>query len=192
MLKTAFSLFSRLLLTVCILLMLVSFTDLVCPSGESEIYDSIIRLHILANSDSDADQSLKLDVRDAIISECENMGGDGVCDTDTLALKMTETANRVLNDNGVGYTAHAVYGYEAYPTREYDGIAFPAGRYRSLRIVLGSGEGHNWWCVLFPPLCLSAATAEQGMSAVGINGNSYKVYTQRRYVIRFRLLEWFN
>ena len=192
MIKKALSLFLRLFVCACVTLSLVSFVDMTYPRAENSVYDGIIRLHILANSDSRYDQALKLEVRDAIIDECRTLCGDGKCDTDALAECMTFVANRVLSQSGVDYGAYAVLGKERYTTREYDGIAFPAGEYMSLRIVLGEGEGHNWWCVLFPPLCLSAATAKDKLEGAGIDDNSYKVYTQRKYMIRFRFLEWFN
>lgn len=179
---------TKIVFTVCVSVLLLDFADLVCPNGEAVIYDSIVRLHIIANSDSDADQTVKLMVRDAIIDKANDV--DGECDIAALSELMTDVADDVLKQNGFDYTATAVYGYETYPTREYDGIAFPAGRYRSLRIMLGKADGQNWWCVLFPPLCLSSATAADSLSDVGIDMGSKKVYTNKKYVIRFKLLEW--
>lgn len=189
MINRASGLFIKLTALFAASLMLLSFVDMTVPKNESAVYDSIIRLHILANSDSDHDQHIKLAVRDRIIAQCKMQGE---CDTRHLARDMTDIANSVLAEYGVDYTAHAVFGKERYPTREYDGISFPSGEYASLRIILGDGEGHNWWCVLFPPLCLSAATAKEELGGVGIDSDSYKVYTKQRYIIRFRFLEWFN
>ncbi len=179
---------TKTLFTLCVAALLISFADLVCPNGEGDVYDGIVRLHILANSDSESDQQVKLLVRDAIIERAGEI--DSECDIATLSDLMTDVANGVLTQNGFDYEATAVYGYETYPTREYDGVSFPAGRYRSLRIMLGQSKGQNWWCVLFPPLCLSAATADAGLSDIGIDTNSRKVYTSKKYVIRFKLLEW--
>lgn len=192
MIKRALDLFLKLFVCACVSLSLVSFVDMTYPCDEEKVYENIIRLHILANSDGEYDQAIKLAVRDAIINECASLYNGGECDIDMLAEHMTDIADDVLNSSGVDYAAHAVLGKERYPTREYDGISFPAGEYMSLRIVLGEGEGHNWWCVLFPPLCLSAASAKDGLENAGISDNSYKVYTQRKYIIRFRFLEWFN
>lgn len=189
MIKRASRLFFKLIALFAASLMLLSFVDMTVPKNESAVYDSIIRLHILANSDSEFDQQVKLAVRDRIIAQCKMQGES---DTRYLVCDMTDIANSVLAEYGVEYTARAVFGKERYPTREYDGISFPSGEYASLRIILGDGEGHNWWCVLFPPLCLSAATAKDGLGSVGIDNDSYKVYTRGRYIIRFKFLEWFN
>lgn len=165
----------------CAVFLTVSFVDMTVPNGEGMLYSSVTRLHILANSDSEYDQRIKLLVRDAVIAS-------GSTDQEQIL----EVANRVLQNEGAAYTATAVFGDEDYDTRIYDGIAFPCGSYRSLRIMLGSGEGQNWWCVLFPPLCLSAATAKEGLNDVGIDDRAYGVYTDKKYVIRFKLLELFK
>ena len=193
-----FCTWERVLIAICASVLLLVSIDLVLPAGESEIYDSVIRLHVLAQSDSENDQQIKLAVRDAIVAECRDL----FTDTDTTdealtqiqdaAMQMEQIANRVLAEQGVAYTATAVFGTEAYPTREYDGVTFPAGEYLSLRILLGDGEGQNWWCCLFPPLCMSASTAEDSLESVGIDTSSGKVFTQRKYRFRLKILEWFS
>ncbi len=160
-------------------LALIVFCDLVLPQGESAVYDSVIRLHILANSDSDFDQETKLAVRDAILAAEVFEGEDDVSE----ALSMAETvANAELAKRGVSYGASCVFGRESYPTRIYEGVKLPAGTYLSVRVVLGEGNGQNWWCVLFPPLCLGAA--EKPLTHSG-----GEVFTENRYVFRFWLLE---
>ena len=125
-----------------------------------------LRLHIMANSDSETDQQIKMEVRDAVllataqgIESCENeadaeeyIGGN---------LEIIEaTANAVLEENDVDYTAHAQIGTYHFPDRTYQDVTYPEGDYRAVRITLGEGEGHNWWCVMFPPLCISEITEE--------------------------------
>lgn len=184
----AFSLSFLILLTI----------DCFIPRDEHKIYDSVIRLHILANSDSDIDQQLKLKVRDAIISESEGMfiddGKNGLPleEMEELGQRFAQIADRVIKNNRLNYKAIPVWGKEKYPTREYDGISFPAGEYYSLRINLGNANGENWWCVLFPPLCLSASSAKENLSEMGISKNGTRVYTKRRYVFRFKFLELFK
>ena len=168
------------------------------PCKEEKIYDGLIRLHIIANSDSETDQRVKLSVRDELLkisdtyfSSCASVG-----DTEKTAESLKETlvsaADSVIAASGLGYRAYAVIGKERYETREYDGISFPAGEYTSFRIVLGNGEGKNWWCVLFPPLCLSASSAEKGLSSAGIDTESQKTFTSvgKRYRFKFKILEW--
>lgn len=193
-----FCTWERVLIAICASVLLLVSIDLVLPAGESEIYDSVIRLHVLAQSDSEHDQQIKLAVRDAIVAECRDLFADTDTTDEALmqiqdaASQMEQIANRVLAEQGVAYTATAVFGTETYPTREYDGVTFPAGEYLSLRILLGNGEGQNWWCCLFPPLCMSASTAEDSLESVGIDTSSGKVFTQRKYRFRLKILEWFS
>jgi len=193
-----FCTWERVLIAICASVLLLVSIDLVLPAGESEIYDSVIRLHVLAQSDSEHDQQIKLAVRDAIVAECRDLFADTDTTDEALtqiqdaALQMEQIANRVLAEQGVAYTATAVFGTETYPTREYDGVTFPAGEYLSLRILLGDGEGQCWWCCLFPPLCMSASTAEDSLESVGIDTSSGKVFTQRKYRFRLKILEWFS
>ncbi|MBQ6182496.1 MAG: stage II sporulation protein R [Clostridia bacterium] len=181
-----------LTLTAAVMITLVSAAFV--PIEESKLYRSVIRLRVIANSDDEADQSLKLAVRDAILSGSHGLfAGDdideavrivGASEPELLAI-----AGRVLAEYSADYGARVVFGEEEYPTREYDGRIFPAGRYLSLRVILGKGEGQNWWCVLFPPLCL-------GGSHTGGDGDSseserYAEPTNRTR-IRIKLLEWFG
>ncbi len=189
---------SKVLLAFCLSFIFLLIVDCLIPREESKIYDSVIRLHILANSDSEPDQQLKLKVRDAIIAQSGDLftdvesGNLPLEEMQELSEKFVVIANRVIEENGFGYKAEAVWGKEDYPTREYDGITFPSGEYYSLRINLGESAGNNWWCVLFPPLCTNASSAREGLEEMGISSSSGKVYTSRRYVFRFKILELFG
>jgi stage II sporulation protein R len=118
------------------------------------------RLHILANSNSTQDQQVKLKVRDAVleaakgISECENADEAEEYIENNLQI-ILETANETLAKNGFNYTATAEIGNFSFPEKSYKDVTYPAGDYEALRIILGEGNGDNWWCVMFPPLCLS-------------------------------------
>ncbi len=146
-------------LAVFLAALLVSLS--LCP-GEKSVRDSVIRLHVIANSNSDEDQKVKLLVRDAILM-CSGealSGGDfgtALLKTKSAEALLGQVALRVLEENSFDYGAKAFFGIEEYPDREYDGKVFPAGRYYSLRVVLGEGKGENWWCVLFPPLCIGSS-----------------------------------
>ncbi len=194
----SFRTWERVLIAICASVLLIVSIDLAVPAKEAEIYDSVIRLHVLAQSDSKQDQQIKLEVRDAIVAECSELFADTRTTDEALkqiehaASQMEQIADRVLEEQGVPYTATAVFGTETYPTREYDGVTFPAGEYLSLRILLGEGEGQNWWCCLFPPLCMSASTAEDSLESVGIDTSSGKVFTGRKYRFRLKILEWFS
>ena len=122
----------------------------------------IFRLHVIANSDSAEDQAAKLAVRDAILSYERDMwdvssaaetkarlmaDGEGLCDAIDTALA----------EYGMDYTAELHVGRYDFPDREYGGVVYPAGEYEALRVILGEGAGKNWWCVMFPPLCILEA-----------------------------------
>ena len=188
----------KVLLAVCASVLLIFLIDLGVPSGEGQIYDSVIRLHVLAQSDSEEDQRIKLAVRDAIVAECADLFADtrtteqALAQIQSAANDMERIADRVLKEQGAPYGAKAVFGTETYPTREYDGVTFPAGEYLSLRILLGEGEGQNWWCCLFPPLCTSASSAEESLESVGIDTSSGKVFVGKKYRFRLKILEWLS
>lgn len=191
-----------LTLTVCILILTIGLLPV---HGEAEIYDNVLRLHVLANSDSEDDQALKLAVRDAILGVGQGVF-DGVSSRDEAEAILKENlaafedaAARVIAEAGYSYPVRFELGQEEYPERTYDSLCFPSGSYLSLRVIIGEGAGQNWWCVLYPPLCMSAATAErsdeEAFIAVGLTGDQYRVITETAkptYRARFKMLEVFE
>ena len=158
------------------------------PQTEGEPPEDILRLHIIANSDSEEDQRVKLIVRDELLRlerECF-LGGTkdetkaGLMENGGEVLRLVE---RVLRENGFDYGAQLKLGVYDFPDREYAGRLYPAGRYEALRIVLGRGEGHNWWCVMFPPLCLDAAVSSPQYT------NEEETLISKKYIIKFKILE---
>ena len=135
------------------------------------IYSSVFRLHIRANSDSNEDQALKLEVRDGLLPYTAELFADceGLSDAVRVAEKerdaITDHVNNTLKSLGADYTASIRIGREEFPERNYGGEIYPAGEYTALIVELGAGEGQNWWCVLFPSLCLSAVKAEDSVEA---------------------------
>ena len=118
--------------------------------------DDVLRLHIVANSDSAADQRVKLLVRDAILAGMPASASRAEAEAYVLrhGKELLHSAEATLSENGFAYGAQLLLGSSAFPDRTYDGVLFPAGEYRALRVVLGRGMGQNFWCVLFPPLCI--------------------------------------
>ncbi|MBO5931684.1 MAG: stage II sporulation protein R [Clostridia bacterium] len=188
-------------LTVALCLLVVGFLPV---QGEEEIYDKVVRLHVLANSNTAEDQAVKLAVRDAVLEitvpllqNCQTKEEAVLLLEENRAL-LTETAQTVLEREGFDDTVSIAMGLEEYPTRTYDSLCFPAGEYISMRVSLGEGEGQNWWCCLFPPLCLGAATvsekeAEDACISVGFTPVQYKIITESDkpvYRARFKILEW--
>ena len=189
---------TTLIVAVCCLFL---FLGLMPVHGESEIYDSVLRLHVLANSDSKEDQALKLKVRDAILEKCNNIFSE--CNTRDEAISvlnqnielLKDTAKKTVIAEGYDYSVSIALGEEIYPTKNYESFCFPSGEYLSLRVIIGNGEGQNWWCVLYPPMCLSAASSqkpEDAFISVGLNKDQYEIITETEkptYKIRFKLLE---
>ena len=200
----------KLLICTFVILALALIVGMFPVHGESEIYDTVVRLHVLANSDTVEDQALKLKVRDEVIKTvspavegCKSQS-EAALAIERIMPEIKEAAVRTIEDNGYNYSVEVLLGEEYYPTKTYESCAFPEGKYLSLRVLIGEGEGENWWCCLFPPLCLSAAT-DQGKSnedafiSVGLNADQYKIVTETenpKYKVRFKILEtissWFN
>ena len=184
--------------------MLVTAFMILPIHGEAGLYDNVIRLHVLANSDSEEDQALKLTVRDAVLKKTQTLleNVDSKEEAEAILRQnlpvIEQTARDALRAAGAENTVTVELGQESYPTREYERLAFPAGEYLSLRVMIGEAEGQNWWCVLFPPLCLTAATAqsEQETEAVclsaGLSGEQYRMIAdtdETKYKLRFKILE---
>ena len=177
-------------------------------SGESDLYDKVIRLHVLANSDSDEDQNLKLKVRDEVLfamgdklsCEMSREDAESVIAEELDNIKIT--AEEKIRELGYSYSVNVSLGEEKYPEREYDELTLPAGRYTSLRVEIGKAQGQNWWCVVFPPLCLSAAGSknsapsnEEALIKVGFTEEQYKIITENdkpKYRLKFKIVEIFE
>jgi len=133
------------------------------PAVETtSVYEGILRLHVIANSDSEADQSAKLAVRDAILPlfSAETSYEDARSFLLSHGREIQRAAEQVLSERGMDYGVCLSLGTETFPDRTYDGVTFPAGDYDALCVRLGAAQGHNWWCVLFPPLCIVSETGE--------------------------------
>ncbi len=171
--------------------------------GEEIVYESTVRFHVLAQSDSDEDQALKLKVRDAVLAYTSPILA--ACDSFEEACAQLEeetahikaVAEEIIAANGYSYAVTAALVNEAYPTRVYEDIALPRGTYTSMKIVIGEGEGKNWWCVLFPSLCNSFSAVplnspEEDYIAAGFTPNQYRMLKKDAaptYKVRFKLLE---
>ena len=166
---------------------------------DQRLYDSFIRLHVLANSDSEADQALKLKVRDAVLSHMDAAAAgaaDKEAALDALSGSLDDVrreALAVIAREGCDYDVTVTLGREYYPTRTYEGLRLPAGEYTSLRVMIGEASGKNWWCVLFPALCVNASQAREKLAEAGFTPNQIRILTESenpKYVLRFRFLEW--
>ena len=162
-----------------------------------DLNKSIIRLHIIAESDSLYDQRIKLAVRDEILQAVKDISAR---DTVLFTHTAEDAANSCLMRYGLPYSAHAEYGKFSFPRKSYKNITLPAGEYYGIRVVLGSGSGHNWWCVMYPPLCVSDdgnVYADEKTTAQlknTLHSDTYELITKKNEEteIRFRVLEFIN
>lgn len=173
--------------------------DVLQPS----IAGKILRFHILANSDGDADQRVKKEVRDAVgygisplLAEAESLD-----ETEAIAKahldEIVDTAEAVLKENGFSYGARASLVTTEFPEKSYGPYTFPAGTYRALEITLGAGEGHNWWCVLYPNMCFQGTVYEvtdngEALREVLSPAEYADVFNSKDYEIRLKFLEYFR
>lgn len=163
--------------------------------ADAEIYSDTLRLHILAASDSDEDQALKLAVRDKILTEySEELSGVAALEDARATLEarlpdIIATAQDVVIASGYDYTVTASLGEEWYDTRDYGELSLPRGVYTSLIIKIGEGQGRNWWCVMYPPMCLDLATdAPSDDWTSGYTGEELSLISGK-YRVKFKLLE---
>lgn len=161
------------------------------PSAGSRpaLGEKLTRLHVLANSDSDADQALKLQVRDAVLAASADAGQVDA----GLLEQLEETAQQTVRQAGYAYPVRVTREYCYFDTRQYDGFTLPAGYYDAVRVVIGAGAGKNWWCVIYPPLCAGLCETDWETVAreAGLTEDEIGLICEEEgYVIRFRLLDW--
>ena len=151
-----------------------------------DLQTGLIRLHILARSDSEYDQRVKLQVRDEILNA---VGDIPITDTDTFVKTAEESANNYLTANNIPYKAKAHYGTFLFPRKSYGNITLPQGKYKGVRVILDEGNGQNWWCVMYPPLCVAKKEDKaQLVLKQNLNDESYELITKKPKV-RFKVLE---
>ena len=190
--------FLKRLFTALIPALIIAFLFGTIPFVNScqELSDDVLRVHILANSDSAADQSLKLAVRDAVLAHCSAYYDD--CEDKNEAMAVTRdhlteiesVARRTIRSRGFDYSVTAQVGQAYFNTRYYDEFTMPAGWYDSLRLTIGDGGGQNWWCVMYPALCVGAATEDKLKE--DLDDGEYRVVTSDQVDFRFKLVEYWN
>ena len=171
-------------------------------ASESALADRVLRLHVIANSDSDADQARKLLVRDAVLAKASQLldGVDGRQAAEAALAPylddLARTGEEALSRTGCADPVRVTLADQWFPTKEYDGFSLPAGPYRALKVTIGEGRGQNWWCVVFPPLCLASVSEESVESAAEgvLSEDQISLITGQDggYVLKFRLIEWWQ
>ncbi len=165
----------------------------------TEIRENVLRLHVLANSDEAYDQELKLKVRDRLLEVSGEVFSG--CKTETEAAEaarqklsyLQSVAESTVRENGYGYTVAVEVADTWFETRDYGEFSLPAGNYEALRVIIGEGKGKNWWCVMFPAVCIPAATdRESDFSSVLEDGSADIVEKPSRYKPQFKVVEIFE
>ncbi len=172
------------------LLALWLFSGVWAQGRQQAVSRKLLRLHVIAVSDEEQEQELKLRVRDAVLDYLRPLLAD-TTDAGEARLLLEENLPAVARAAFAAAEGRQVtvsLGEERYPSRRYEGFTLPAGRYDSLRVVLGEGQGHNWWCIVFPPLCLEAVQTEQVQEVM--SREDFALVTEEEgYELRFRLVE---
>ena len=187
-----------LTITIIAISLYMAFSCTYFTASAGTVKEDVVRLHILANSNSEKDQEVKLKVRDALLKTNASILSDDVTKEnakehfENSKEILLRTAKETLKENGVNYNVKITLQEEYFETRYYGNLTFPAGQYTGLKVVLGEGKGKNWWCVMFPPLCIPAA------DGIETNENTADYLTQsgerivnggNKYIVKFKFLE---
>jgi stage II sporulation protein R len=177
-------------LVVAVLFSICSFAK-----TSEEIRSDVLRLHVIANSDSSIDQNLKLRLRDYLLEEGKDIF-DGSVNVENAIEKiepqiseLEKSSKEFIKELGFDYDVKITISREYFTTRTYDTVTLPAGKYLALRVVIGAGEGHNWWCVMFPPMCVPAANKEDEIENVFSEDEIKLVESNPQYEPRFKVIE---
>ena len=160
---------------------------------QNRLSSKLLRLHVIAASDEEAEQALKLQVRDAVLAYLSpRLAGAGdIQQAQAILRQELESIQLVAEGAAQGRSVTVSLGRERYPTKHYEGFTLPAGKYDSLRITLGQGQGHNWWCIVFPPVCLSASQSETVERQLG--QEDFRLISDGEgYELRFKILEFWG
>lgn len=188
-----------LLLIILLIITSVCILNAYSDNVMTDLKNNIVRLHVVASSDNTDDQALKLKVRDSIVAytnevlaDCDN-SGDAYDTLNENISEIEKIAKDTVVKEGYDYDVKAMLGIFEFPTKDYGNIILPNGEYTSLKIIIGEGEGQNWWCVLFPPLCFVNANVDDKISSTGekklkdeVSDDSYNVIEKPAKGIKFK------
>lgn len=188
-------LFEKALITGFIFTFIFGFTAF--ANNCDNLSEKILRLHILANSDSKLDQELKIKVRDKIIEKSGEFLNDATdkISAQNLTVENLEFIKKIaldeIKNQGFNYPVKIEITNMYFPTRKYDDITIPAGKYDALRVLIGNGNGQNWWCVIFPQMCMGSAKNNASTDIILNNSEKNIINSGEKYEIKFKLIEWF-
>ena len=186
----------KIKISICVS-MIVAIIFSICSFAKTseQIRSDVLRLHVIANSDSNVDQNLKIRLRDFLLEEGKSIF-DGSVNVENAVKKiepqihaLEKSAKEFIRASGFDYDVKISLSREYFTTRTYETVTLPAGKYLALRVVIGSGEGHNWWCVMFPPMCVPAADKKDEIENIFTEDEIKLVESSPKYEIRFKVVE---
>lgn len=185
--------------SLCIAFVLTVIYSIIPFQAEcSDISDEVFRLHILANSDSESDQALKLKVRDRVLLSTEKLFNSAKTKEEAESVisnnlqTIANIAYQEVLDNGYSYNVKAEITKMYFTTRHYTSYTLPSGMYDALRITIGSGNGHNWWCVMYPSLCISTEEQSDQNAKEVFDDTQYDIVKNEQYQYKFKIVEIFE
>lgn len=188
-----------LIKSACIAFVLTVIYSLIPFQAEcKEISKEVLRLHIMANSDNEYDQNLKIKVRDRVLIYTQNLFENASSKEEAEKLisdnlqNIANVAYQEVIENGYNYTVKAQITNMYFTTREYERYTLPSGMYDALRITIGEGKGHNWWCVMYPSICISSAETQDLRAKEVFNGEQYNIVHNEQYQYKFKVVEVFE
>ena len=203
--------FKLFVLISCLFLLLFLYTFFFffsyAQTVSSDIADSVFRLHVIANSDSNEDQNLKYLVRDKLIEYMNSLCSNTCSKEEAMKIAnenievLQNIAQNVVYENGFNYSVNVNIGKYNFPTKNYGDISLPAGTYDALRVEIGEAKGQNWWCVMFPPLCFVDVTSgivpEESKEVIkdNLSNEEYNLINNEKkagFTFKFKILEWFQ
>ncbi len=190
----------KLILSILLISEIFMMGNVYSKNFTDEISDKLLRMHILANSNSDSDQSIKLKVRDFVIEYIDKnklKDKNGVINS---IKNMEREINDFLKENGADYNCRVLISNSTFKTKEYSDLSIPAGEYQALKIILGEGKGENWWCIAYPPLCFTESVtgkiSDDGNMLLSekLNKEVYNIIKNNNmeYKIKFKTIELIN
>lgn len=185
--------------SACIAFVLTLIYSLIPFQAEcADISDEVFRLHILANSDSEQDQSLKLKVRDRVLQYTKSLFENAKSKEEAESVisdnlqSISNVAYSEVLDNGYDYQVKAEITNMYFTTRYYENYTLPSGMYDALRITIGSGNGHNWWCVMYPSICISSVEEQDEKAKEVFDATQYDIVKNEKYQYKFKVVEIFE
>lgn len=190
----------KIILSILLIVEILMIGTVYSQSVTKEISDGLLRMHILANSDSEYDQKVKIKVRDYLIDYINNEKLESKEEVVNSVKDINKAVDEFLVSEGARYSCNILYSNSIFETRTYSDLAIPAGEYETLKVILGEGKGKNWWCIAYPPLCFTESVtgkiSENGnnMLKTVLNDESYNIIHNNdvEYRIKFKSIELIN